>query len=69
MLKYKYVRGRKRGVMGRVSNWLHDHSFHHENLVGFRATQKTMWETVLLVILVATVVFAVIELMSPYMAF
>ena len=55
--------------MGRVSNWLHDHSFHHEDLVGFRATQKTMWEMVLLVMLVATVVFAVIELMSPYMAF
>ena len=69
MLKYKYARGRKRGVMGRVSNWLHDHSFHHEDLVGFRATQKTMWEMVLLVMLVATVVFAVIELMSPYMAF
>ena len=55
--------------MGRVNNWFHDHSFHYEDLVGFRATQKTMWETVFLVILVATVVFAAIELMFPYMAF
>ena len=55
--------------MGRASNWLHDHSFHHEDLVGFRGTQRTMWETVLLVILVAAIIFTVIVLMSPYMAF
>ena len=55
--------------MGRVSNWLHDHNLHHEDLLGFRETQKPMWETVLLVILVATIVFTMIVLMSPYMAF
>ena len=68
MLECKYARGRKRGAMGRASNWLHDHSY-HEGLVGFRGTQRTMWETVLLVILVAAIIFTVIVLMSPYMAF
>lgn len=55
--------------MGRVSNWLYEHSFRHEDLDEFRDTQKTMWETVLLVILVATIVFTLIVLMSPHMAF
>ena len=51
--------------MGYVSNWRHDHNFQREDRVGSKDTLKTIWETVLLIVLVAMVVVTVIALVSP----
>jgi hypothetical protein len=55
--------------MGHVSNWLYDHSFHHEDPGRLGATPRTMWESVLLVILVVNLILLVIVLMFPNIAF
>lgn len=55
--------------MGHDSNWLHDHSFHHEAPDKFEITPKTMWESVLLVILVINIIFIVMVLMFAHPAF
>ena len=51
--------GRKRGVMGHIGTWLHDH--HWDAL----DNQKADWRVVLLVALVAVVVFVAIMLLFP----
>jgi hypothetical protein len=52
-------RRRKRGVMGHLSTWLHDH---HWDAID---NQKVDWRIVLLVSLVAIVVFIAIMLLFP----
>lgn len=51
--------------MGYVSNWLRDHNFQHEEVVESREKLKSIWETVLLIVLVAMVIVTVIALVSP----
>ena len=55
--------------MGHVSNWLYAHIFHHEDLDKLGATPKTMWESVLLVILVVNFILLVIVRMFPNITF
>ncbi len=55
--------------MGYVNNWFQDHNFHPENLVGFRESLKTFWETVLLVTLVVTLISTLIVLLSSETAY
>jgi hypothetical protein len=55
--------------MGRVADWLHDHSFHHEDPDKFEITPKTMWESVLLVILVINIILIALVLLFPDLAF
>ena len=51
--------------MGYVSNWFHNHNFQHEDIGDPRETLRTIWETVLLVILLAMLIVTVIALVSP----
>ena len=51
--------------MGHVSDWLHDHNLQREDQIGSGGTLKTIWEMVLLVVLVTMAVMTVIALVSP----
>ena len=54
--------------MRRVSNWFDHHGFQHEDPNKVEVTPKTMWESVLLVILIANIIFFAIMLLFPYLA-
>jgi len=51
--------------MGYVSNWLHDHNFHRMDTAESKSTMKTVWETILLVILLAMIILTVIAFVAP----
>ena len=57
--KIKVQRRRERGVMGHVSNWLHDHNWDGVN------NQKTDWRLFLIITLVAMAAYVLIMLMFP----
>ncbi len=51
-----------------VGDWFGEHGFRHEDPDKIEVTPKIMWESVLLVILIANVIFFAIMLLFPYLA-
>ena len=54
--------------MGRVSRWLYAHGVQHEDPDRSEVTPKTMWESVLLVILIGNIMLIALVLLFSFLA-
>jgi len=52
-----------------VDNWLNAHHFHHEDVDEFEEILKKFWEAVLLITLCAMIIYTVLVLIAPELAF
>jgi type IV secretory pathway component VirB8 len=65
MIKLKCAGRRKRGAMGYINNWLHDHNFYLEDSNPSKSAMKSAWEIFLFAILLAIVIITVIAFVAP----
>lgn len=52
-----------------VDHWISAHHFHHEDVVEFEEILKKLWETVLFVTLSAVLIYTLIVLAAPELAY